>query len=209
MSLVAEQLGCARNDVPLFAGVNFTLAAGQALRIAGANGVGKTTLLKIITCLRRADIGQLRWQNQLLHKSDHYRQDSRFLGHKLGLKAELTVAENWRFAATMYKTPFDANHQQQLITELGLPTAVRSAYVGELSAGQQRRVAMARLQIGRSKLWVLDEAFVSLDTAGQALLTKWISSHLAQQGMLLFTAHHDVQFAHESLDLERHCVSNA
>lgn len=204
--LTVNDLGCVRNDLPLLKGVNFVLQPGQAIRLKGHNGVGKTTLLKILCGLRRPDLGSVTWSNTPIHRSHEFKQSLRFVGHNLGIKAELSIADNWRFAAALLAADINTKQCDQLVSQIGLPSQL-DWLAGELSAGQQRRVALARLQIGQPKLWLLDEPFVSLDTAGHTLLTRWIDAFLKDGGSVLFTAHHEVDFVCDLVDLERHRAS--
>lgn len=209
MTLVVNNLGIARNDLPLLKGVNFMLPAGQSIRLQGHNGVGKTTLLKVLCGLRPADIGQVCWHDKPIQRSAMFRQDVRFVGHKLGIKAELTIEDNWRFASALLAVTPSETVYRQLAHEIGLSFQAQQAdwSAGELSAGQQRRVALARLRLGAAKLWILDEPFVSLDAEGQAMLTTWIKQFLANGGSVLFTAHHKVDFPCDVVDLSQHAVT--
>lgn len=205
--LTARNVGCARNDVPLLLDVNFALDEGQALRIKGANGVGKSTLLKILCGLRRADVGQVLWQDRQIQGNLDYQQALRFVGHALGHKAVLSIAENWRFSAALQACTLSDADIQALLDTIELPVASNTP-VGQLSAGQQRRVALARLFIGSPRLWVLDEPFVSLDIVGQAKLTEWMATFMQQGGAVLFTAHHEVDIDARVLDLTTHAYAS-
>jgi len=185
-------LSCERGGRPLFAPQSFTLDAGQAMHIEGDNGVGKTSLLRMVCGLAPSASGEVRWGGEVT--ADHraaFLRDVLYLGHSLGLKDELSALENWHTASVLAGQPvsraqtLEALHTQGLASRAHLPLRV-------LSQGQKRRVALARLQLSKARLWVLDEPFVALDTLAVHALQQVLQNHLQQDGLLLFTSHQAV-----------------
>jgi heme exporter protein A len=185
MELVVENLVCARGGVRVLEGVSFRLRPRQALVLRGPNGVGKTTLLRVIAGLQPAVSGRLEVP------------EVAYAGHLDGVKGPLTVAENLRFWASVYGTAgVDA-----AMAALNL-AALRDRLAGSLSAGQRRRLGLARLLVTGRAVWVLDEPTVSLDAASVALFAEVIGAHLAAGGSALIATHVDLGLAGmEEMDL--------
>jgi len=205
MSLTVRQLACIREQRLLFRGVQFTLQPGQALHVSGANGVGKSTLLRILAGLRRGDQGQILWQQQPM-EAEHYRQQLFFLGHQTGLLAELTPVENLCYGRILAGEPVTQQQAHEALQAVNMDHHAQR-WVGQLSAGQQRRVKLAELWLTRRPLWLLDEPFTALDVQGVAQLQQRIHRHLTQQGMVVFTTHQPIessQWRPQSLHLTGH-----
>jgi heme exporter protein A len=180
MDLIAENLICARAGLPVLEGVSFRLSSGQALILRGPNGVGKTTLLRVVAGLQPAMGGTL----QVPESGVAY------AGHADGVKATLTVAENLSFWADVYRH----DGVPAAIAALNLGTlADRPA--GSLSAGQRRRLGLARLMVTGRAIWVLDEPTVSLDAASISLFVAMVTAHLANGGSALIATHVDLGLA--------------
>ncbi|VAW81122.1 ABC transporter involved in cytochrome c biogenesis, ATPase component CcmA [hydrothermal vent metagenome] len=190
-ALEAHELSCIRDDRILFEGLSFKLDPAQALLIEGRNGSGKTSLLRILCGIRMPDSGSVSWHGGDIYKlATGYHADTTYVGHKDGIKLELTAEENLVFARSL-GTPSDistANALEQM--DLGGYDDVQAI---NLSAGQKRRLALARLLITHSTLWILDEPFTSLDTHGIAMVEAMAADHLGRGGMLALTSHHQVQ----------------
>ena len=192
MILTASQLSVSRGGVTLLENVSFTLAAGQALIIRGPNGLGKTTLLRTISGLQPVEDGSVEGEDNIA-----------YAGHADGLKATLTVTENLRFWAAIFGTT-DIEPALAGFDLLDL----RDRLAGNLSAGQKRRLGLARLMVTGRKLWVLDEPTVSLDTASVALFADAVRAHLANGGAALMATHIDLGIPEaEVLDLSQFKVS--
>ena len=167
--LKVVNLGCERDDRTLFASLSFVLSPGETLQVEGHNGAGKTTLLRIIAGLSQDYQGDLFWANKCLAKGyAEFRLSSYFLGHRPGLKPELTPIENltWRhqLSGRAESLPFsEALSQVNLQGYEDIPCH-------QLSAGQQRRVALAGLLTSGASLWILDEPFTAIDAEGTAWL---------------------------------------
>ncbi len=187
-SLVVEDLSCSRDDRVLFSGLNFSLQANRVLLLEGSNGSGKTSLLRILCGFREADSGQILWRNQLLEES-HYFAEMAYVGHAEGIKKELTVLENLRFALAL-------NAPGHYSIEQALDKVQLAGYddnlVQTLSAGQKRRLSLARLLMTANLLWILDEPFTSLDKQGIELIETLIADHVQHGGMVILTSHQDL-----------------
>ena len=190
--LQAIAISCERGGRPLFSPQSFTLNPGQAMQIEGDNGSGKTSLLRMVCGLAPTASGEVRWGGQAISEVRHaFSRDLLYLGHNLGLKDELSAVENLRVASVLaghsvgHEQAVQALQAQGLGSRSHLPLRV-------LSQGQKRRVALARLQLSKARLWVLDEPFVALDTLAVLALQQVLRQHLAQDGLLLFTSHQAV-----------------
>jgi heme exporter protein A len=183
MRLVVEDLACARGGQRLFQGLNFTLAAGEAARITGPNGSGKTSLLRIVAGLLAPSAGRIALQGAGEAASA---ESMHFVGHQDAIKNALTVEENLVFWRAVLGGGAGAAHDALARLELarlaGFPARV-------LSAGQRRRLALARLLVAPRRLWLLDEPAAALDIGGQKTLADMIDAHLAAGGIAAVTAH--------------------
>lgn len=177
MTLTATNLDVARGGVPVLQGVSFALPAGHALVLRGPNGVGKTTLLRTIAGLQPPLAGQIGGAEDQIA----------YAGHADGLKAMLTVRENLAFWAQV----FDQTDIEPALRAFDLVTLDRRL-AGTLSAGQKRRLGLARLMVTGRPIWVLDEPTVSLDTASVALFAAAVRGHLARGGAALMATHIDL-----------------
>ncbi|MGT3058921.1 cytochrome c biogenesis heme-transporting ATPase CcmA [Escherichia coli] len=183
--LEARELLCERDERTLFSGLSFTLNAGEWVQITGSNGAGKTTLLRLLTGLSRPDAGEVLWQGQPLHQvRDSYHQNLLWIGHQPGIKTRLTALENLHF----YHRDGDAAQCLEALAQAGL-AGFEDIPVNQLSAGQQRRVALARLWLTRATLWILDEPFTAIDVNGVDRLTQRMAQHTEQGGIVILTTH--------------------
>ena len=185
-------LACIRGDRLLFSDLNFSLAPGSLLYVKGQNGSGKTTLLRAICGLFLPEEGEIRWSGASISSlREEYCKEVVYLGHHNGIKYDLTGYENLCISTTLDGDDIDEEEILSALAKMGLagfeelPTQV-------LSQGQKRRVALARLLINSSKLWVLDEPFTALDVAAVNLLQSVIAEHVAGGGMVILTTHQEV-----------------
>lgn len=191
--LEAHGLECTRGDRVLFSGLDLRVDSGRGLYVAGANGTGKTSLLRILCGLLAPTAGQVRWNGTPIAASrEALGHDLAYIGHVNGVKDDLTAAENLRFGAALAGRAIDdARIEHALATfdmaaRARLPTRV-------LSQGQKRRVALARLMLAAdAPLWILDEPFTALDTRGVAVLRGVVEAQLARGGIVVLTTHQDV-----------------
>ena len=190
--LQAIAISCERGGRPLFAPQSFSLDAGEALHLEGDNGVGKTSLLRMVCGLAPAASGEVRWGGKdIADERQAFMRDLLYLGHNLGLKDELSAVENLRVASVLAGHPIGHEQALQALQAQGLGSRSHLP-LRVLSQGQKRRVALARLQLSKARLWVLDEPFVALDTLAVLALQQVLRQHLAQDGLLLFTSHQAV-----------------
>jgi heme exporter protein A len=187
--LAAAALECIRGDRTLFSGVSFALAAGAGLLVQGANGAGKTSLLRILVGLAPAAAGEVSWDGKPIRSlGEAFRREVLWCGHANALKDDLSALENVRAAAALAGRP---------IAEGAARAALEGAGVGaqtvlparSLSQGQKRRAALARLLFARAKLWVLDEPVAALDTGGVEWLAAALDRHLESGGLAVVTSH--------------------
>lgn len=187
MELTVANLAVARGGIAVLEGVSFRLAGGRALILRGPNGVGKTTLLRTVAGLQPAIEGEVSVPAEAIA----------YAAHADGVKAVLTVEENLRFWASVYGTQ-DVERALEGMDLLGL----RDRRAANLSAGQKRRLGLARLLVTGRPVWLLDEPTVSLDAASVALFARVVRGHLAGGGAALIATHIDLGLAEaEVLDL--------
>jgi heme exporter protein A len=187
-----SNLSCSRGDRRLFSGVSFSLQPGQWLHLEGNNGVGKTSLLRLVCGLSALEEGEIHWKDQAVGKDPQaFRANLAYLGHQLALKDDLSPLENLRIDAAIAGRQLTLPDALQALAQMGL-RGRENLPVRVLSQGQKRRTALARLVVSSAKLWVLDEPFVALDTAAQNALSQVLNGHLAKQGMVLLTSHQAV-----------------
>jgi len=168
------------------------LEAGRWLYVAGANGVGKTSLLRMICGLAPIESGDICWNGTSIHaQRDSYRRDLCYLGHLNALQESMTVRENIAFSAALGGFAPGMARTQDVLARFGLKGRGEQL-VRHLSQGQKRRVALSRLALSPARLWVLDEPFVAMDEAGVGLLAQLIASHLADGGLAVLTSHQQV-----------------
>ncbi|GAA5171433.1 cytochrome c biogenesis heme-transporting ATPase CcmA [Viridibacterium curvum] len=205
--LEARQLACLRGERLLFRRLDFTVRHGELLRLIGPNGVGKTSLLRMLCGLMHIEAGELLWQGQpMAAQREAFHADLLYIGHAPALHELLTPLENLRFAASLMNAPADEARCSEALVELGLARQLELP-CKLLSQGQRRRVALARLWLGATqKLWILDEPFTALDVAAVDALARRIDHHLSHGGAVIFTSHQDVNFIHpvRQLDLWTH-----
>ncbi|OGA95834.1 MAG: heme ABC transporter ATP-binding protein CcmA [Betaproteobacteria bacterium RIFCSPLOWO2_12_FULL_66_14] len=189
--LEAAELECERGGWVLFRGLSFALQAGESLRIAGANGSGKTSLLRILCGLLPPAGGEVRWRGAAIRGlREDYSRELVYLGHAPAVKDDLSAAENLEISCALAGMPADAGAIAEALARFGL--AGKGQPSRRLSQGQRRRAALARLALSASRpLWLLDEPFSALDVAGVALLRALIEAHLARGGAVIFTTHQD------------------
>ena len=192
MAIIVRSLAVARGGVTVLQGLGFALAPGQALILRGPNGSGKTTLLRTLAGLQPPEAGEI----------EAAPDSVAYAAHADGLKSTLSVAENLSFWASVYGGPtIDAAVQAMDLA------ALLHRRAGELSAGQKRRLGLARLLVTGRPLWLLDEPTVSLDVASVALFAGVVHAHLGEGGVAIIATHVDLGLPEASvLDLEPHRV---
>ena len=176
-----------RGDHCLFKSLEFALDPGELLVVEGPNGSGKTSLLRGIAGLLDFETGTIRWCGSAVKDNyQGFRADLVWLSHRIGCKGDLNLIENLRFEAGLRAT--DETRLGSALERLNLSTLTELP-MRSLSAGQQRRVALARMLLARARLWMMDEPFTNLDRGGQALVTELIAEHLQAGGSCVVASH--------------------
>jgi heme exporter protein A len=190
MKLLAENLVLNRGGRPLLAGISFVVGAGEALLLLGANGVGKTTLLRAIAGLLAPAAGSIRIEGG--NGESSVGEQCHYIGHLNGVKASLTVAENAAFWVRFLGRRLDG--LDAALEAFGL-ARLRDIPAAYLSAGQQRRLGLARVLLAHRPIWLLDEPTVSLDLAAVEALTRVVGEHLAAGGLVIAATHAPLGFS--------------
>jgi heme exporter protein A len=198
--LEASALAMWRGERCLFRDLDLAVIRGRALHVRGPNGCGKTTLLRILCGLLAPEAGSIRVEGTPVRGAHPLlRQRVGYLGHADGLKMELTVRENLRFAATLTAV-HPMPQPERILARMGLER-IASLETRRLSAGQRRRLSIGRLVAGGHRLWVLDEPFTALDSAGITLLTGLLEEALDEGVGILFTSHQAAPVEAQRLDV--------
>ena len=193
--LSAHGLTCVRGEVRLFAGLDLALDAGEWLHVRGGNGAGKTSLLRLLIGLAEPAEGEVAWCGRPIRQvTAEYHRDLLFLGHHGAVKDELSALENLTSAAALDGSTLPAQEAAAALHRFGLEGR-EDLPVRFLSAGQKRRVLLARLVTRKARLWVLDEPFTALDTKAAELLATLIGEHLANNGLAVMTSHQPLPLA--------------
>ncbi|MFS8086513.1 MAG: cytochrome c biogenesis heme-transporting ATPase CcmA [Acidobacteriota bacterium] len=178
-------LGCVRGERRLFRGLNFSTRPGELIEIRGTNGSGKTSMLRILCGLTQPAEGEVRWDGKNIRSlGEEYFGVVAYVAHQNGVKDELTALENLLISSGVAGNSLNEKEAREILSRIGLrkETYLPSRF---LSAGQRRRVALARLLATRAKLWILDEVLTSLDTSAIDLSCQFISEHLSSGGMAI------------------------
>ncbi len=190
--LSATNLCCLRNEIQLFSNLSFSLEGGEILQVKGPNGSGKTSLLRLLCGLGAMESGEIRWQDQPVSATRfNYLREIIYIGHNQGVKNELTVTENLVFFDALSEQPSQRPIDE--IIRLFELDSLDDCPLHKLSAGQKRRVALARLMLHKKKLWILDEPQTALDSKGLTLLEQLYQNHIKEQGMIIVATHHPIQ----------------
>jgi heme exporter protein A len=189
--LEVKNLSCERDERILFKELSFSISEGEILQIEGQNGSGKTTLLRILSGLSAGFEGDIFWQKQPVDEvRESFCQALLYIGHLAGVKAALTPEENLKWMMRLSPSLNNTSIYQAL-QKVGL-YGFEDVPCHTLSAGQQRRVGLARLYLSSAPLWILDEPFTALDKKGVAEKEALIASHVHKGGAVILTTHHDL-----------------
>ena len=186
-------MACVRGDRRLFKDVNFTLEAGTLMQVHGPNGSGKTSLLRILCGLSNPALGEITWNGTGIRTLGYeYLSNLTYIGHLSGTKDDLTVLENIRISSALAGMQITEAQARKALAYMGLKgRELLPAKV--LSQGQRRRVALARLLVCKTKLWILDEPLAALDVMAVKLIQRLLERHLADEGMVIMTTHQDIE----------------
>jgi heme exporter protein A len=190
MRLDAGNISARRGEDLLFKDISFSVGAGQALILTGRNGTGKSTLLRVVAGLLRPETGRITWVSESAEKGMRAAEACHYLGHRNAMKGELTVSENLSFWKE-FLGDFEGRKGMpvgEAAEAVGLGSITHLPF-GYLSAGQQRRMAFAKLLVAWRPVWILDEPTAALDVSAEAVFTALIKDHLAAGGIVLAATH--------------------
>jgi heme exporter protein A len=190
--LEAHGLCCVRGERELFSGLNLRISSGNCLHVRGENGVGKTSLLRLLTGLSKPESGEVLWGNQSITLDPiAYHRELLFLGHRDALKEDLTALENIQMYAALDDVALSQEKALASLWRYGL-RGRENLPVNCLSAGQKRRLLMARMLTRQARLWILDEPFNALDTQAIQEMQNLIVEHLSVGGLVVLTSHQEL-----------------
>ena len=203
----AAQLTCIREDRLLFDELSLEIKAGDIVQVEGPNGSGKTSLLRILSGLSQPYDGQVFYKNELIsHCREDFQQNLLYLGHLAGVKGEMTAQENLDFNLALHGNAIDEG--SDYLTQVNL-LGFEDSLASHLSAGQHRRIALARLYQSQAPIWILDEPFTAIDKQGVASLEALFLAHTKRGGCVILTTHQDLITIDaeqvKKINLDYHC----
>lgn len=195
--LEALQLSCLRQQRPLFTPLSFQVSTGEALIVQGPNGSGKSSLLRLLTGLATPASGDVLWSGHAIRNTADYGEHLHYVSHLHGIKRGLTVIENLRLAEQLSASPASID-KETVLSPLQLKDDQKTL-AKHLSAGQQRRLALAKLFLFPKPLWLLDEPFTALDSSTQLFCIAQVEHHLKKGGIAIISTHHPLSLKNISV----------
>ena len=203
ITLQADNAGCDRAGAPIVRGVSFTLEPGGAIQLFGANGSGKTSLLSLFAAHIDPAEGAVVWRDQAGHQQEQPFEESLvFVGHDVSIKPALTAEENLQFWAALYGVNKTDQSQQidAALSRMGM-VGLRHMRAGRMSAGQRRRIDLARLLLARRAVWLMDEPATAIDASGVEILRSVIAEHLDCGGIAVVATHDELGVALRKMEI--------
>jgi heme exporter protein A len=188
----ASNLTCIREERLLFDQLDIEINAGDIVQVEGPNGSGKTSLLRILAGLSQPYDGKVFYKNQSINRSrEEFHQNLLYLGHLPGVKGEMTAQENLNFNLTLHGLNINSVEIEDTLAQVNL-TGFENSLASHLSAGQHRRISLARLYKSTAIVWILDEPFTAIDKQGVHSLEQLFKAHIKQGGCIILTTHQDL-----------------
>ncbi|WP_220460118.1 MULTISPECIES: cytochrome c biogenesis heme-transporting ATPase CcmA [unclassified Colwellia] len=195
--LSANGLTCIREDRVLFEALNFSVFSGNIIQVEGPNGSGKTSLLRILAGLSQPYDGTVLFREQnITEQSDEFHQNILYIGHLPGVKGEITAQENLEFTLALHGN--DVSTAEETLEKVNL-LGFENALASHLSAGQHRRISLARLWQSTAPIWILDEPFTAIDKRGVEKLEQLFLAHAQRGGCVILTTHQDLSFPEDKV----------
>ncbi|MBA6255408.1 cytochrome c biogenesis heme-transporting ATPase CcmA [Colwellia sp. MB3u-28] len=195
--LSANGLTCIREDRVLFEALNFSVFSGNIIQVEGPNGSGKTSLLRILAGLSQPYDGTVLFREQnITEQSDEFHQNLLYIGHLPGVKGEITAQENLEFTLALHGN--DVSTAEETLEKVNL-LGFENALASHLSAGQHRRISLARLWQSTAPIWILDEPFTAIDKRGVEKLEQLFLAHAQRGGCVILTTHQDLSFPEDKV----------
>ncbi|OOF71078.1 cytochrome c biogenesis heme-transporting ATPase CcmA [Rodentibacter caecimuris] len=190
--LQLENLACRRGDKILFSALDLSFEGGQFIQIEGHNGIGKTSLLRILSGLMPSYQGKVYWNGmEIAQQREEFHYCLLYLGHYAGIKVELSSWENLAFYQQIGNCHQGQDILWEAIEKIGL-LGREDLPAHQLSAGQQKRIALARLWLSQAPLWILDEPFTAIDKKGVEILTSLFEQQVDKGGLVIITSHQEI-----------------
>jgi len=189
--LQAEDLELWRGERCLFRALSFELPEGAVLHVSGANGCGKTSLLRVLCGLTEPEVGEIRWRGRSIRRCrEDFQHAFAWLGHLNGCKAELSARENLAFSVSLRRET-NPDVRNDTLDQVGLDS-VADLPCRVLSAGQKRRLSLATIMVSAAQLWILDEPFTNLDAKGRDMISRMLDRHCANGGTAIVASHQEL-----------------
>ena len=193
--LELSKVGCVRGDRRLFSGLDLSVSPGTYIQLTGPNGSGKTSLLRILCGLLAPAEGEVKWDGADIRSlGEEFYTSVTYLGHRHGVKDELTAVENVRISNALNGVSVSKERAEEVLGQMGL-AGRESLPARLLSEGQRRRVGLARLLVCNTRLWLLDEVLTSLDKRAVSLVRSLIENHIAGGGIAIIATHQELELS--------------